>query len=227
MRRLTIMLGAMSIWLAWAATGHATECPRAPDHRPPVVTSRTAAPTPEYRYDLKRDAITKLFRSKKKGDVSLTQGHDVSVGLTIASFTVQIKASLKGYKAKNGMLCFWVQTAEAALSIPKTTVYVAANYPRGSCEFDAITAHEAQHVAINREIMLRFAPRMETALRQAVEDVNPIIVVAKEEANQTLNDIQNRMKPLLAQMERERDAANGVIDTPESYKRTRARCRNW
>ena len=127
----------------------------------------------------------------------------------------------------DGRYCVWVTGVTAQMGDPREDVYIAANYPEGSCEYDAVMRHENRHVAINLEGLREWVPSVRAALSEAAARRFPVIADSLGGGRQVGALLFDAVRPLFALMNEDLRRRNAAIDTPESYRATQAECSNW
>ncbi len=98
--------------------------------------------------------------------------------------------------------CFWVRRTELVIRHPSPDIYVAREYRRGTCPYQAILAHERQHMSTSRAQINRFLPRLRwvlTSLRIPT-GARPIFVTSAEAAK---TEVRALMKELAEPLFRE------------------------
>ena len=110
-------------------------------------------------------------------------------------------------------------------------VYIDKKYKPSSCEYKVIKNHENYHVAVAQQAMIFFKPDVEAQVQKSLQKIKPQIVSTPEEKDQVLknqfNQIMNDLKPLINHINTVTAKKNYQIDTPESYEKTKALCKNW
>jgi hypothetical protein len=189
----------------------------------PMVQLSVSIPIVKYRHDVDLLGLPKI-RARSVETVPTVKGK--LLGLTVYGEGYRYKVQGRSWRSADGRYCHWLTRVDAELEMPEMTVYVAANYPIGTCEYNVILEHENTHVRITRGVIAQFAPRFDTELRGAVARINPVL---SPQAN--LNDVKGfldqALKPFMQQLVGETARGNGVIDTPESYRASAARCQHW
>ncbi|MBI2236894.1 MAG: hypothetical protein HYU60_08115 [Magnetospirillum sp.] len=214
----------MAILLLATPAVAAERCPP-PGMTPPSreVTLTVAAAPVQYRNDRSRAEITVLAG---RHDVPL---HVSNTGLTRHRTEFRVSPHLWWVELGNGRRCVGVGKVEARWAISETTVDVASEYPPGSCQYRVVREHEEEHVTLTRNAFDRMVPRMKGRLDALVGRLEPFVTDAGSDAagNQLLQSLMDGVRPILDQQERLRHELNMAIDTPESYRRTSARCPDW
>jgi hypothetical protein len=199
------------------------QCPEAPPAaRNPTVRLEVLEPKLVYRHDVDLFGLGRIQHTFEKAPTGW-----IVLGVTITSdhLTVQLRPVVAAQA--NGPLCVWVTDVAARIGDPELDVYVAANYPEGTCEYSVVRDHENQHVEINRSVVRAWGPRIGAQLRELVARSFPRVIASRADVPKLPSMLIDRLQPLLTAMTEELRQKNGAIDTPENYRRTSARCKNW
>jgi len=153
-------------------------------------------------------------------------------GLTEAEEELHNNFEIRAFQnSKGGSICLWVDSVDLEFSYVKMDVYISSQYREGSCPYNAILAHEKQHVAINQRVLLKYKVLMGLALkmnRDIPTKANPLSVRSVENGKKLIQDrISRIVNPLYELFQREVRQENAKIDTRENYHRVQARCRDW
>lgn len=103
------------------------------------------------------------------------------------------------------------------------TVYVAREYPYGSCAYNAVREHEERHVRANHLALWRMAQQFESELRTYYG--NTIYYGNRNELNKWLSDsFVNNWQPRLRALRDDSHHIHDGIDTKEEYMRVNQMC---
>jgi hypothetical protein len=149
------------------------------------------------------------------------------LGVTITSDQLALQVRPLMMRRADGRFCVWVTDVAARIGDPELDVYVAANYPEGTCEYNVVREHENQHVEINRSVVHAWGPQIGAKLREVVAQSFPMEAANNADVQRVPNMLMDRLQPLFEAMNVELRQKNGAIDTPENYRRTAERCKNW
>ena len=216
-------VAAMLLLLAFPAMA-AERCPPVGTAQPRREVTLTASTAPVvYRNDQSRAQITALAGRQ---NVPL---HIFNTGLTRHHTEFRVSPEFWWVELGKGRRCIGIGRVEAKWAISETIVDVAAEYRPGSCEYRAVREHEEEHVTLTKRAFDTIAPRMKARLDTLVARVEPFVteLSADDAGNQLLKSLMDGTKGVLDEQERLRHDLNAAIDTPESYRRTTALCRNW
>lgn len=201
----------------------AAQCPETPPAaRNPSVRVEVLEPKLVYRHDVDLFGLGRIKHTFEKAPTGW-----VMLGVTITSDHLAIQVRPVLLRRADGRLCVWVTDVAARLGDPELDVYVAANYPEGTCEYDVVREHENQHVEINRSVVRAWGPRIGAQLRDFVARSFPMVAATTADVQKIPRTLMDRLQPLFDAMNGELRQKNGAIDTPENYRRTAARCKNW
>ena len=127
-----------------------------------------------------------------------------------------------------GQVCYWFDTVTVTLHI-KPTIFIASEFPQGTCKHNAIRDHELKHIQVDREIVNKYAALIGKAVkdeldRQAV--YGPYKVAqAKEVEKYMTGRLESVLKYYSAMMSDERKRRQQVVDSLNEYESVNKACR--
>ncbi len=134
------------------------------------------------------------------------------------------------WRAQGDASCFWVRWARLSVRLPSPEIYVAREYPRGSCQYRAILAHEQDHFRASRELINRYLPRLRwvlTSLRIPTGR-RPILVESAAAAKAEVRALMQELaEPLFREISEALRKHQAGLDSRASYKRLFAQCDRW
>lgn len=154
-----------------------------------------------------------------------------TLGLTTVSF--KISAEGEPYSKSNGIasMCVGLQKFILTIGYDDLTIYIDKKYKRSSCEYRVVKEHEEYHASVAREALVFFKPDIEKRLKKIVAELKPEIVHSQQQGNDVIvrqtEFVLNKMQPLINHINKKIAEKNYQIDTPESYRKTTALCKNW
>lgn len=192
-----------------------------------TVEVSTSAPEIEFDHSLSKPDLARLG-AEEYGHVH-AEGSAV-FGLTAGRVLARLAVHTLTEKRRSGQRCAWPSRVVATVAYDgPIAVYVAREYPRGSCQHKAILDHEMEHAAVLEGAIPDYEQRLRQALQRALDKgrfpytgMDTKKVQAKVERH-----FEAAFKDAVAAAQRERDRRNAAIDTPESYRRTHERCPSW
>ncbi len=218
---LTLMLICLAAPAAWAGA-----CPAMPGLPPPQLEFLLQAPRMRLHHDVDLFGLPRLANHME----TPPRGWALQ-GLTVAQARLTLTARWRQMRLRGGGgVCVWLDQVKAVMGVPEQQVYVAANYPEGSCEYNAILRHERLHVGINARTTAAFAAPMRTLLWRTILDNRPLLLrVDSVDPAMVIGRLQAGVRPEMARLQSVLRARNGVIDTPAAYRRQelQAGCHRW
>lgn len=211
-------------------TQHTTDhCLRAmQEAAPATATLRIDHARVAYDFNRGRDDLYAIVRRHGSADASARMSGRRVHGLTHSSLGYHLQASFDLQGLPDGTWCLWPRATVADLGYTDTTVYVARDYAAGTCAFEAVLAHEEEHVAINTAVVDDHAPRLRNVLATLTRQGFPLVGsnpdVLRGRAQAMLDHgFRNALTPLLT----DRSHRNAAIDSEHSYRALNAQCARW
>ena len=163
-----------------------------------------------------------------KGQTPRGGVHSEALGVTYTTPEFNIEASTRIIGRERGPMCVYLTKVKVEFGFRDMDVYVASEYPPGTCEYKAILDHENQHVAINTQAFRSHAPRLRLALERILGEERPVSTTDPNRVTQRVLDrISRRMDGYLKAFYAEMDSRNGVLDTASNYEAIGNICRDW
>ena len=96
-------------------------------------------------------------------------GHETEVGgLMSGEISIESRMSfIQSQYTHLNKVCLHYDRIEVTLHI-NPTIYVASDYPQGTCKHNAIIEHEKKHVKVDRIVVNRYASRIAKAITLAL-----------------------------------------------------------
>lgn len=104
------------------------------------------------------------------------------------------------------------------------TVYVASEFPRGTCAYDQIYAHEMAHVSIYQRHAEGLESELRTELQRRFADQGIWRGSAGQVQRLLQQELDARWLPYIKRRLQAVEAEQATIDTPEEYARVAAAC---
>ncbi len=213
---------AAALLLAAPAAG----APKCPDEQIlPRVSLQTNSGRIIYNSRKSRRQL-KALQGRRGGSTRNGVWHPI--GLTLTELQFRMKISINTLPRPGRGHCATVTAVEAELGYGEMTVYVDRRYRKGSCQYLSVLEHENEHVAIFRDTLASYTPKVERRLNRAASKLKPISATTPGKAAARLQKkLQQEMKPLFKEINAVLDRKNDSIDTARNYKREQARCSQW
>lgn len=202
---------------------------------PPALAAESCAPprTPTVTVDTRFDPVTyHLDRPVADIEVLATRGGAAvegsdrhGLGLTVGILGSSFRTEAQVRTMENGDRCLSPILIDIEVGFHDTAVYVARELEQGGCGHQMVLAHEDQHVAIQREVLQTYAPRVAEAMRQALADLPPVRAPTEAAAWDILQDrIGGRLETALDPMKATLAERHAALDTGDEYDRINRDC---
>lgn len=110
-------------------------------------------------------------------------------------------------------------------------VLISEEFPRGSCEFNAVLVHENKHVRALKRVHARHAASFRQHVEDSLERVRVIGPVSKNQIMAAQEKLSSDFKVLLDEylvnVRNELDKEQTKVDSPSEYERVSAECDDW
>lgn len=191
----------------------------------PRVSLKTLVGRVTYNTRKSREQLARL--QGRKGAQSRKRGWH-PIGLTLTELQFRMDISINTLSRKANRHCATIAGVKAELGYDEITIYVAKRYHRGSCQYLSVLEHENEHLAIFRNTLARYGPKVERRLVQAASQLKPLTGRSPQQAAAKIQKaLQRQVEPLFKEMNKIMDTENDRIDTTENYHREQARCSKW
>lgn len=147
-------------------------------------------------------------------------------GLTLNEFTGEVRSTMLRADLPGGQRCVALKSVRATIGNRRPRILIEERYAQGSCQYEAILAHEREHVRINEEALAEAERRLRQALQATAETWEGQWVppdrsdAISRELEQTLNDV-------FAGIDARASREHAAIDAPAAYDAVQAKCESW
>lgn len=131
------------------------------------------------------------------------------------------------YAALN-KVCLYVAHVDVKISVDPT-IYIAREYPKGSCQYNAVLEHEKKHVRTDREIINKYTNIIVKAVNNTLKKIGyghgPYDVAQLPALQKQISGIiESVIGQFSANMNKERQLLQSKVDSLEEYNRVDALC---
>lgn len=122
--------------------------------------------------------------------------------------------------------CYWYKDIKIIIE-SDPTIYIAREYPKGSCQHQAILEHERRHVLTDRRVVGEYMPQIEASVRAAVAkrpSVGPVKGDPEDVQKQMAGHIDRAVSEAVDKMYAERRRRQQALDSREEYDRISGSC---
>lgn len=189
-----------------------------------VIDFKTQTPAPTYNRNLNVNGIRNLFLTRGQSN---NGPHSRALGITAIETMLSLRASSRLVPQQNGY-CVYLTSVDADFGWQKQQVFIASELKQGSCGYNAVLDHENQHVAINRETVAQYAPRIRARIEESLRAQKPVFTQnTGSTTDAILEGIKNQAGSVMDQFGSTMSQRHGVIDTASNYSATSALCSDW
>lgn len=184
-----------------------------------VINFKKAEPVYDTRHSLKWIRRKAKERYKRRHPV----------GLTSSTFSYHLSNRFASRVRSDGRGgCVWLSEVHLDMAHKDTTVYIAREYRPGSCQYQTIYEHEAEHVRILNRQRARFLPVFHSSLTNLLSKLAPsyhknIKLEQKRIKRRVVRLVTKKVKQLTKALQQ----AHAVIDSPKNYAKLQSLCQKW
>jgi hypothetical protein len=125
-------------------------------------------------------------------------------------------------------ICYWYDKVVISLHI-RPTIYIAKEFPRGTCKHNAIKQHELKHINIDREIVNKYASLIGAGVKKELDRqylFGPHHVSQAKEVEAFMKArLERVLKYYSNMMDDERKRRQQLVDSLHEYERVNQLCR--
>lgn len=157
------------------------------------------------------------------GPRNLPAGKQV-LGLTRGTATVRFESRITAYTDPGGRWECASPQLTVTYGFSPMTVYVAREFPPGSCAYKEIHEHELRHVRAYQAHLLRIEQELADTLKRRFVTDGPWRGPVGQARARLQQELEERWAPYIRREMNKVDAAQALIDTPEEYARVAGSC---
>ncbi len=124
-------------------------------------------------------------------------------------------------------MCYWYDTVQVSLHI-LPTIYIAREFPPGTCKHNAIREHELKHIEVDREIVNKYAALIGAAVKQELDKQSLFGPYHTNQSKEVEAYLSGRIAAVIKyhhdMMSDERKRRQQVIDSLNEYERVNHLC---
>jgi hypothetical protein len=145
-------------------------------------------------------------------------------GLTRGSYGHQL--SVKGQYRKSGNgICAYLTEVDFTFEFKDLTIFVAKEYPRGSCRYNLVLNHEMQHVNLYKRSFDTHSSALKVTLEGAVRNMGGVWMPNQDGAMERIaRTLMATLKPNLTAFQEQAHRDNAAIDTEQNYRFMSQQC---
>jgi hypothetical protein len=150
-------------------------------------------------------------------------GHQV-LGLTRGTASASLASQTPGLADPSGRWECASPQITLRYGYQPITVYVASEFPPGTCAYQQIYEHEMRHVKIYQDHLASIEPTLRAALEERFANGGLWRGAAGEVGPRLQRELQQRWLPMIRREIRRVEAAQALIDTDDEYRRVAESC---
>lgn len=209
----------------WSAPVWAQSNLCAPYTTPVRLKFETRLVQPTYNTDISIQDVRQLYTVRGQ---RISRAHTNAIGLTYAEVSLGLSASTRSIPRQRSGYCVYLEEVQADFGFDRVDVYVGREYRRGTCEYRTILDHENEHVAINNSVVRGYGPRLRQSLERELRRLEPLFTTTvRTGARQIVENLRQRIQPMMDAFQREQRRRNAAIDTNANYGALQELCLDW
>jgi hypothetical protein len=146
-------------------------------------------------------------------------------GLTVGGISVDFEVRIANMGIGAGTVCAWPSVVTVTLSAAPA-IYIAAG--RSACQTEAALDHEMRHVAINTDVIARYAPIFKRRVGAMIDAIGTAGPMPEENLSKTRRRIEEKVSASIAvtadEMNEAWISAQHGLDSPAEYARLGHAC---
>ena len=146
-------------------------------------------------------------------------------GLTVDRTEARVGVTLSKI-SRGDEQCVALSAIHAEVASREVSVLIDRKYRPGTCQYDAILAHEREHVGFNADA-LRDAGRLLEQRLNAVADRWSGRWLQADRQDEIQAEIDDATEAATHEARAKAEERSGQIDTPQSYAEVQKRCDSW
>jgi hypothetical protein len=156
-----------------------------------------------------------------------TKVHTDVGGIMRGGIETNYATKFAGLRSPEGQSCVWFDTVTVDIKITPT-IFIAKDYKKGSCMYNAVLEHETKHVNVDRSLVNTYAQTIGAALQKELSGKTVYGPVPSARESATQDQMQRRiskiMKDQMAVLNAERLKRQQQVDSLAEYNRVNAMC---
>jgi len=151
---------------------------------------------------------------------SIPHNETIAMGITRYRPVLELHVPMVVETASTGLSCARLERVRVTVGYRDVTIFIANEIAKGTCGFSETLGHEQKHVAINRQLLLEFAPRIENELKSYLRLYGSFRVENVHDAEQRLHErVKDFMDDMVEQMRTENLRRQQLVDSRSEYDR--------
>jgi hypothetical protein len=179
-------------------------------------------------YDFSESFLTLSQRPKDPKNPYAENVHAITTGLMEGGWEATMEGQMAGktHPGKN-LSCLWFSDITITLKLAPT-IYIANEFPKGTCMYDHVMTHELKHINVDRAMINKYAADLGKSLQAALRQKKvwgPTPSNNVERTKKQMSAYVNRIiKARLRALSVERTRRQRAVDTVKEYESAKGAC---
>ncbi len=192
------------------------------DGNPQIIFKSTLS-TLEYVREDSSDELSQKHSGMAVSDV---------LGLAGGNLDMTLSLEMSGVAQNRGKNLYCIQIKKVfADFIANPVIYIASNFARGSCEYNAVLKHEELHIDILERAHDEGKGRARDALYEIIRERSALPYVSlgalDKQKNMIMHDIRAKLDVVMHELQQDLFEKQREIDTYQSYATILSQCKGW
>ena len=175
----------------------------------------------DYQYYTPMLAIRKISNDGKENGQSEAWPVGLSTGQIYLKATTDILKMRSGYSQT---ACTQIKAMRVQFGFKDNKIYVAREFPRRSCPFRQVLEHEEKHKNVDRSILKDYQDRLRADFAAFAMEIGVLRGGGGGAERQIDAMLKDRLDKLSQELQSERRARQGQVDSEEEYQRIQDSC---
>lgn len=166
--------------------------------------------------------IKELSSGTKNGG----KGEQWPVGLSTGEMFFRVTTDVMKIRSNYGQLtCGQVKAIHISFGFKDNKIYVAKEFPRRSCPFKTVLAHEEKHKAVDRALLEEYLEKSKNVLFEEAKKIGVVKAPSPMTVDELINRaISEKVDLIGKELDQEHQMRQEKIDSAEEYQRVTDSC---
>lgn len=157
-------------------------------------------------------------------------------GLTDINYKKSYNIKVK-LVTQNNIACLKIDSVDVYFGYPNINIFIYDKYSINSCEYKIIKQHENEHVKIYQSALKLYSENIGRVILNRIKNKKQMLINdvddVKNKTEQYIKEVKDfitsdkELSIIEANMMKEIEYRNNLLDTKENYNKTKKLCNNW
>lgn len=191
---------------------------------------KSRAPRTHVKYSIDNTQYIRNISAKELTERHSSRNGGRTTGLASSVVGTRISMEYEGETSKENLYCLRVKKINFNFFVePK--IYIASNFKRGSCEYNAVIKHEREHIDIIKGAHKDYVPEFKSFVKDIARELPsffPMPLTSMDSAKDEISAfIQERVGDFMNVVNEDVAERQSEIDTDDEYRKISDRCHRW